>query len=227
MDTMTATAVDHPLGRLLHHAARRSFPPADGRIEVLDPPPGPCDAAIVFTGHAVVAAAISDQWMRAHLPDEWGEHRHGSTLSVEFLGALGDQLGSAPAGISVLLAAPKGPEAGQRAELRPVEQPAGGDWAAYRTDIHRYQDETGGVVTLGQGPGGRWDVWVEVAGGELDPAVLVRGRALTAAARTLTPEGRELFASVPAHDARALRTFLAGGFHPVGAEVLFLTRPQR
>jgi len=62
MDTMTATAVDHPLGRLLHHAARRSFPPADGRIEVLDPPPGPCDAAIVFTGHAVVAAAISDQW---------------------------------------------------------------------------------------------------------------------------------------------------------------------
>jgi hypothetical protein len=35
----------------------------------------------------------------------------------------------------------------------------------------------------------------------------------------------DLFASVPAYDARALRTYLAGGFRAIGAEALFLTRP--
>ena len=52
---------------------------------------------------------------------------------------------------------------------------------------------------------------------------MVRGRELLEAARTLAPG--DLYASVPAHDATALRTYLCGGFRAIGAEALFLTRP--
>jgi hypothetical protein len=50
---------------------------------------------------------------------------------------------------------------------------------------------------------------------------VVRGRDLLEAARTLA-DG-DLFASVPAYDATALRTYLCGGFRAVGAEARFRT----
>lgn len=225
------TAVDHPLRSLLSRAAKRSFPAPDGKVDVFGPPPGRCDVALAFPGHAVVAADVPEDWVHAHVPDGWAdEHDHDGALSVHFLGALSDRLGSAPAGLTVLVAAPKGPQAGTRAQLRPGGR-VNRKWAAYRTDVRSYTDADGrGVVNIGHGPAGRLDIWIEVEGGSgswIKAPAVVRGRDLLAAARvSLTPEDGELFASVPAHNARALRTFLGGGFRPIGAEVLYLTRQQ-
>lgn len=87
--------------------------------------------------------------------------------------------------------------------------------------------EGSGVIALGRGPGGRLDLYVQLEGAErpwLRASTLVEGRELLEAARTLA--GGELFASVPAHDGTALRTYLCGGFRAIGAEALFLTRPR-
>ena len=54
-----------------------------------------------------------------------------------------------------------------------------------------------------------------------DPTRIDRARDLLEAARTLA-DG-DLFASVPAYDATALRTYLCGGFRAVGAEARFRT----
>lgn len=222
-----SVATDHPLTRLLHDAAHRSFPASDGSVEVFGPPPGPCDVALAFTGHAVVAADVSEDWVHQHVPEGWaaGQDHHG-TLSVHFLGALSDHLGSAPAGLNLLLAAPKPPQAGPRAELRTSNR-IRSDWAAYRSEVSAYENTDGtGVINLGRGPGGRWDLWIELQDADrpwVKASTVVRGRELLEAARVRAPD--DLFASVPAYDARALRTFLAGGFRAIGAEVLFLTRP--
>lgn len=224
-----STAIDHPLAKLLHDAAHRSFPPSDGRVEVLPAPPGPCDVAVAFTGHAVVAADVPEDWVREHVPDGWAaDVEHPGTLSVHFLGALSDRLGSAPTGVNLLLAGPKPPDAGARAELRASSR-VRSEWAAYRSEVVGYEDsDGGGVINLGRGPGGRWDLWIELEGADrpwLRPSAVVRGRELLMAARVTAPG--DLFASVPSYDARALRTFLAGGFRAIGAEVLFLTRPDQ
>jgi hypothetical protein len=102
-----------------------------------------------------------------------------------------------------------------------------GGAVADRTDVTCWSDpDGGGVIMIGRGPGGRLDLRVELAGSErqwLTPATVVRGRDLLEAARTLA-DG-DLFASVPAYDATALRTYLCGGFRAVGAEARFRTGP--
>jgi hypothetical protein len=97
---------------------------------------------------------------------------------------------------------------------------------ACRTDVVAYTDADGGVIAIGRGPGGRWDLSVELDGADrpwLRASTVVQGRELLEAARTVAPG--DLFASVPAYDATSVRTYLCGGFRVIGAEALFLTRP--
>ena len=47
---------------------------------------------------------------------------------------------------------------------------------------------------------------------------------LAAAARGLVPAGEHLFAQVAPGNVASLRAFLAAGYRPIGAEVLFLRR---
>jgi L-amino acid N-acyltransferase YncA len=47
------------------------------------------------------------------------------------------------------------------------------------------------------------------------------GRALAAAARHLVPGGAPLWAQITPGNAASVRAFLAAGYQPVGAEVLF------
>ncbi|MCZ2826977.1 MULTISPECIES: GNAT family N-acetyltransferase [unclassified Modestobacter] len=74
------------------------------------------------------------------------------------------------------------------------------------------------LLVLGQGVAGRWEVSVEVHPG-------ARGRglatALAAAAPALVPVGEPLWAQVAPANTASLRSFLAAGWRPVGAEVLF------
>jgi hypothetical protein len=222
------TGVDHPLAKVLHAASRRSFPPSDGTVEVLPALTGPCDAAVAFTGYSVIAADVPRDWVEQHFPAGWSaEHEHHGALSVHFLDELANRLGVSTPGIHILMAAQKPPQAGPRAGLKTSDRVHAG-WAAYRSDIVSYEDvEGGGLINLGRGPGGRLDLYVELEGADrpwLRASTVVRGRELLEAARTVAPD--DLFASVPAYDGRALRTFLAGGFRAIGAEALFLTRPR-
>lgn len=222
-----STTTTHPLGELLTKAARRVFPPAEGTVAVLPAPPGPADAAVAFTGYSVVAADVEEAWVHERIPGDWNQrHPHHGVLSAQFLAALADRLGVPSPGVNVLLAAPKPPTGGARATLMPSDKRRE-DWAAYRSEVVCYEaDDGAGVINLGRGPGGRLDVWVELAGADapwLAASTVVNGREIIEAARVLAPE--DLFASVPAYDARALRTFLSGGFRAICAEALLLTRP--
>jgi GNAT superfamily N-acetyltransferase len=91
----------------------------------------------------------------------------------------------------------------------------------YRDDVRAWRAE-GGVVLLGRGLGGRWEVAIEV-----DPAERGRGigRSLAIASRHLVPDGAALWAQVAPGNAASIRAFLAAGFRPVGAEAV-LTAPR-
>jgi hypothetical protein len=62
---------------------------------------------------------------------------------------------------------------------------------------------------------------------EVEPSTRGRGlgRSLAAAARSLAPPEEPLFAQVTPGNTSSLRAFLAAGYVPIAAEVLFLRRP--
>lgn len=213
---------DHPLGKLLEDAAFGSFPPSDGRVAVYPSPSGPCDVAISFTGHAVVAADVPESWVLEQTRDGWADEQ--GALSVQFLGALADRLGCPPTGMSVLLASTSVPVRQFGQVHADGEVPVPPFWTDFRNDVQkfRYRGNSGtGYIGIGRGPAGRWDGWIDV---EHDPqsSSTVRGRELAQVAKSLAPARTPLFASVPAHNVRLLRSVLAAGLQPVGTEVLFL-----
>jgi len=87
----------------------------------------------------------------------------------------------------------------------------------YRVDVRAWTVE-GAILIVGRGLAGRWEVSLEV-----DPAYRGRGigRALVAAAPGLVPPGHPLWAQVSPANVASLRMFLAAGYRPVAAEVLF------
>jgi L-amino acid N-acyltransferase YncA len=88
-----------------------------------------------------------------------------------------------------------------------------------RTDVSIHACE-GGVVTIGRGLMGRFEVGIEVADGYRGKRL---GRRLAEAARGLVPGGRPLWAQIAPGNATSLRAFLAAGFAPVGMEALLVT----
>jgi RimJ/RimL family protein N-acetyltransferase len=86
----------------------------------------------------------------------------------------------------------------------------------YRDDVRAWQTP-GGVVLLGRGVAGRYEVAIEV-----DPDCRGRGLGaqLATAARHLVPAGHALWAQIAPANAASVRAFLAAGFRPVGAEAL-------
>jgi hypothetical protein len=71
---------------------------------------------------------------------------------------------------------------------------------------------------VGRGLCGRREVGYEVEPDRRNDGL---GRRLVAAARGLVPAGEPLFAQVAPGNAASMRSTLAAGFVPIGAEVLF------
>jgi len=213
--------VTGPLAALLRDVAAGRYPPPDGGVTIL-PQPSPRDAGVLaFTAHSVIFVDADPAWMRGLLPP--GDL--SGPLLPPFLQAVGARTGRRLNNIDLLCVAqarPGLPPA--ESQLTPVTHP--GHPPAdhprvlrarrYRDDLRVWQ-APGGIVALGRGLAGRWEILVEI-----DPGCRGRGlgRELVAAARHLVPDGNPLWAQIAPGNAASVRAFLAAGYQPVGAEAL-------
>ncbi|WP_031512332.1 GNAT family N-acetyltransferase [Streptomyces sp. NRRL F-5123] len=219
---------------ILDSAARGQFPAADGGTTIV-PQHGERDAGVIaFTAHAVVFTGEDPAWVRAQLAAADSDPL-AAAMHPRFLTALLDRTGRRTDTIDLLTVAsplpgppplplveiddPAHPRVARALEHRDEVRV----WAADGDGRDRDRDRdngssvgTGtGVLVLGRGVAGRWEAAVEV-----DPAARGRGLgvALATAARHLAPA--PVWAQQAPGNARAVRTFQAAGFRPVGAESL-------
>jgi GNAT superfamily N-acetyltransferase len=206
------------LAAVLDSAAAGRFPAPDGTVLVL-PQPSDRDAGVIaLTGYAVVFADADPAWVTAQLPPD----DLSAPLSAAFLQALGERLDSRSHSVDMLTCADPlpgdGPDGLDLTEIdtaAPVH-PRLGRALRYRDDVRAFET-AGGLLTLGRGVAGRWEVSVEV-----DPGSRGRGlgAALATAARHLVPADATLWAQIAPGNAASVRAFMHAGFRPVGAEAL-------
>lgn len=223
---------DHPLVRLFAGLPRGIYPGADGLTEVMPRPEGAVGAVLTFTGHIIVAANVDPEWVRSRCPP--GDFL--TPVSPSFLLELGERLGHAP-GSHCLVLCSAGEEGEPDLPLALVDpeyvhpRPAcrhsvgSGSFQAVeranrrRTDVRVYRTPgSEGLLTIGPGLAGRWEAGFEVAEEARNRGL---GRALVAASRRLIGAGEGVFMQTAVGNIASLRAILAGGFVPVGAEVLF------
>ena len=202
---------------LLLDAAAGKPPAADGKIDVVPSPAPGRHAVVAFTGHTVVAADVSPDEVHAHLPDD----DFGAPMSPAFLCWLAERLGATAGNLDVVLAAP--PALGT-----PEVEVYAADTMAHarvqrahrhRHDVRMYAESFNrGVVVLGRGLAGRWEVAFEVDPIHRDAGL---GRLLAAAAPHLVPADEHVFAQIAPGNSASLRAALAAGYVPLGSEVLF------
>jgi len=207
----------HPLASILEAAARGRFPPFDGLVEVTPSPGPPCDALIGFTGHYVLAADVDASEIAA----QWPAGDLSLPLAPASLVWLADRIGRRPFTHDVLLVAIGDGSGPPQWLLRDddLSHPRVDAASEFRTIESIWTTDDGAAfVMVGRGLCGRWEV-----GYEVDPERQGSGlgRRIVAAARGLVPAGVALWAQVAAPNAASLRSTLAAGFAPVGAEVLF------
>jgi hypothetical protein len=205
------------LAAILDGVARGEFPPADGGVTILGQPSERDAGVIACTAHSVIFSSADPDWISAQLPA--GDV--AAPLSPAFLHTLALHTGREAHGTDVLtcasaLASPP------PIELSPEADPAHPRISRAlhcRDEVRAWQAE-GGVVMIGRGIAGRWEVAVEV-----DPEHRGRGlgRTLAIAARHLVPAEAVVWAQIAPGNAASVRAFLAAGFQPVGAETLFVS----
>jgi GNAT superfamily N-acetyltransferase len=169
-----------------------------------------------FTAHILVVADLDQSWIDARLrPWQLPE-----PFLPPFLGELSDTLHRRVNAIDLLALAQPLPGTPELAlsEVEDSDHPRVRRAHRYRQDVRVWLTE-GGLVTIGRGLGGRWEVSVEVEPGHRGRGL---GRALAAAARHLVPDGRPLWAQVTPGNAASVRAFLAAGYVPLGQEALLV-----
>jgi hypothetical protein len=204
---------------VLADAVAGRFPTPDGAVVIVPPAlPDGLEVVVEFTGHALIATVLPEATIRAQAADGFGGVVAPGFL--RWLAGPGGWVGSHDAvlarlgtgsGSSILEPSPDldGHPRVRHARMR-------------RIDVRTYGDGQG-VVTIGRGVAGRWEVSVELLPG-VDRS-RGHGRRLIEQAVGLVPAGDPVFASVAPGNAASLRAFLACGFVPIGAEVIL--RPSR
>lgn len=194
------------------------FPAPDFAVTIVDQPSRREAAVLATTAHVIIAADVSPEWVGEHLPPR----DPGAAFNPPFLRALELHLDRRVNNIDVMTLAPAVDGPADLA-LKPVEEhdhPRVRRAMRYRDDVRVWTCE-GGVITIGRGLAGRWEVGLEV-----DEAYRGRGlgRAMAVAARHLVPPDRAIWAQVAVGNAASLRAFLAAGYVPVGEEALLVAR---
>ncbi len=192
---------------LLHGTATGLFPPADGTVIVIPEAPGPAAAVLGFTAHFVVCAPVDPAWVHTQLPP--GDL--SAPLGARFIVALADRLDAHIGAHDAVLAA-VAHSTTPAIELEPVDasdHPRTVRARRYREDIRVWVTPNGdGLVLLGRGVAGRWEVSFDVAASARGRNL---GRDLAAAALGLLPEGTPVFAQVSPGNAASMRSVLAVG----------------
>lgn len=185
-------------------------------MEVVPQPAGPVAAVLGFTAHHVIAADVDPDWVLHTLePDDLG-----APLSATFVAALASRIGRRPGSLDVVMAAPgaAGDPPLELVEVARPDHPRAARASRYRHELRVWRTTDGaGLVAIGRGLGGRWEAAYEV---EPDFRRLGLGRRLVSAARHLVPTGAHLWLEIAPGNVASLRSALAAGYIPVGAEVL-------
>ncbi|WFE53419.1 GNAT family N-acetyltransferase [Micromonospora sp. WMMD1155] len=207
------------LADILEAAAHGAFPPPDGGTTVV---PQPCrrDAGVIaFTGHSVVFTDEDPRWVRRTLAAVACDPL-AATMNPRFLAALLDRTGRSMDTIDLLTVASglAGDPPLRLTELTDTDHPREARARRRRTDVRLWAAD-GGVIVLGRGVAGRWEVAIEVDDERRHRGL---GRVLATAARHLVPDGQPLWSQQAAGNSRSVRAFQAAGFRPVGAEALLL-----
>lgn len=206
------------LRALLLDAARGRFPAPDGSVTVLPAPSdGGLAALLEFTAHLVVAADVDVAEVTHHAaPGDFA-----GWAGPAFRDWFATRVDARPGDLDNVLVAPG--RASPVVRLVPTDAHDGHPRVVrasrHRTDVRVWTDTTGaGVLIVGRGLAGRWEVAFEVHPDARGQGI---GRRLVEGARSCIPEGEPLFAQVVAANAASLRALLAAGFVPIGDEVLF------
>lgn len=208
----------HPVVATVEGVLRGAPPEPDGCTEVVASPGPPADVVLAFTGHFLVAADVDP----AAVADRCAPGDYATPLSPAFLLWLGEQIGSRPVTHDLVLGAiATGREAPLALRPLPLDTPHKRVARAvrFRRDVRAYATDDGrGVLVLGRGIAGRWELAFEVEPGARSSGI---GRALVASAVCLLPAGTPVVAQVATGNVASLRACLAGGLRPVCAEILF------
>jgi GNAT superfamily N-acetyltransferase len=215
----------NPLAHLLFEAAQGRFPPADGAVEVLPPPPGRSDGVVSFTAHSVVASGLDADEVLGRLdPNDLA-----AAMSAEFLAWLAGRLETRAGVLDLVLVAPQPPpdedlpELVSREDL--VAHPRLERSRRYRTELRCYSDrEDRALIVVGRGLAERWEMGIEVRAEHRRRGL---GTALARATVRVGPADEPLFAQVSPGNVASIRTFLAAGYRPICSEVVFLRREWR
>lgn len=215
--------MDGSLRDVLAAVARGVLPPPDGATTVLPQHTGREAGVLAFTAHSVVFVDEDPQWVRKTLAALDCDPLAASVHPL-FLAALMERTGRRMDTLDVLTVAGAlpGPPPLALREIADPEHPRVAR-ALRRRDGVRVWATAGGLLTLGRGPAGRWEVSVEVEEPVGPGRVPGLGRALATSARHLVPDAAVWAQQAPGN-ARSVRAFQAAGFRPVGAEAL-LWRP--
>jgi len=209
---------EHQLTRLFARLAHSVYPPENGQVDIVGPPPGVAQAVVAFTRHHVVAVDLDPERVRAKL--DAGDL--GAPMRPRFLTWLADQLDAESHMLNLVMFAlgtGEGSALVPREDL--FEHPRVVRASRFRTDLELYSNEYGNsVLVLGRGLAGRRELSLEIPASQRNAAT---GRKLVQAAIALTPRGEPLFAQVAPGNAASVRAFYNAGFRPVGAEVLLTT----
>jgi GNAT superfamily N-acetyltransferase len=202
------------LAALLARVAAGNHLPSDGGVTIL-PQPSPRDCGVIsFTAHSVIFADADPSWVSAQLPD--GDL--GAPMNSRFLQALSAHTGRRARGVDMLClteSLPGRPRL-RLARCAAPSHPRVGLALRSRDNVMTWVAD-GGLVLLGRGVAGRWEVAIEV---EPDHRGRGLGRELAAAARHLIPAGAPLWAQISPGNVASVRAFFAAGYEHVGAEAL-------
>lgn len=188
-------------------------------VTVLAPPDERSVGVLAFPGRTVVSADLPDVWVRSWLPlDDLS-----APLGPPFLLLLTAVTGRLADNLDIVLVArahgrPRGMDL---TDVSGTDHPRLVRACAHRTDVRAWSCP-GGLVVLGRGVAGRWEVSVEV---DAPLRGFGLGRSLFAAALGLLPDGDPVWAQVAPGNAASVRSALGAGYRPVGAEVLLVPDP--
>jgi len=181
-------------------------------------------AVAAFSAHHVIAAAVDEEVVRQRLPAD----DLSAPMSPSFLLFLASWVGAEPGSLDLVLAkTDRSPQHSQELWVRGDldEHPRVQRALRYRPEALVYADrehgEPDGVLVIGQGVAGRWEMAFEVAP---DARGRGLGRRLASTAASLVPDGEPVFAQVAPGNPSSVRACLAAGYVAIGSEVLLAAR---